>query len=104
MSSIAPHPVGASVERSTGMEEAATVDEAAERKKAAAATGLMWKVPAAMVLVQLIITGLILLSKVVISRGMFIFALHAYRSAFGTICILPFAVFYERCVFINSCV
>ncbi|PVH33930.1 hypothetical protein PAHAL_8G103200 [Panicum hallii] len=78
------------------MEEAAAVDEAAERKKAAAATGLMWKAPAAMVLVQLIITGLIMLSKVVISRGMFIFALHAYRSAFGTICILPFAVFYER--------
>ena len=31
------------------MEEAATVDDAAERKKAAAATGLMWKAPAAMV-------------------------------------------------------
>ncbi|XP_025828113.1 WAT1-related protein At5g64700-like [Panicum hallii] len=95
MSSITPT-VGASTERSIAMEEAAAVDEAAERKKAAAATGLMWKAPAAMVLVQLIITGLIMLSKVVISRGMFIFALHAYRSAFGTICILPFAVFYER--------
>ncbi|RLM58816.1 WAT1-related protein [Panicum miliaceum] len=95
MSSITPT-VGASTERSIAMEEAAAVDEAAETKKAAAATGLMWKAPAAMVLVQLIITGLIMLSKVVISRGMFIFALHSYRSAFGTICILPFAVFYER--------
>ncbi|RCV37952.1 hypothetical protein SETIT_8G103700v2 [Setaria italica] len=96
MGSIAPDGVGASVERSIGMEEAAAFDRVAERKKAAVSAGLMWKPPAAMVLVQLIITGLIMLSKVVISRGMFIFALHAYRSAFGTMCILPFAMFYER--------
>ncbi|CAO2148682.1 unnamed protein product [Urochloa humidicola] len=96
MGSIAPVGVGDSVNRSIGMEEPATVNSIAERRKAAAATGLMWKAPAAMVLVQLLITGLIMLSKVVISRGMFIFALHAYRSAFGTMCILPFAMFYER--------
>lgn len=97
-------PVGDSVvESSVGMEEVVVVavDGAADQRKknaAAAAAGLMWKAPAAMVLVQLFITGLIVLSKVVISGGMFIFALHAYRSAFGTICILPFAMFYERCL------
>ncbi|OEL20776.1 WAT1-related protein [Dichanthelium oligosanthes] len=98
------------------MEEDSDVgDDAVERKKTAAA-GLMWKAPAAMVLVQLIITGLTLLSKVVISNGMFIFALHAYRSAFGTMCILPLALFYERgkwkemnwralgWIFLNSCI
>lgn len=92
-------PAGAIAERSIEMEEATIVECGVERKKDnAAAAGLMWKAPAAMVLVQLIITGLTMLSKVVISRGMFIFALHAYRSAFGTMSILPFAMFHERCM------
>ncbi|WVZ52893.1 hypothetical protein U9M48_003897, partial [Paspalum notatum var. saurae] len=75
------------------------VDDDAAKIKAA---GAAWRAPAAMVLVQLIITGLTLLSKVVISRGMFIFTLHAYRSAFGTIFILPYALFYERSVFLPA--
>ncbi|GJN33272.1 hypothetical protein PR202_gb21851 [Eleusine coracana subsp. coracana] len=65
----------------------------AERK---AENALRWKAPTAMVLVQLFNTGMILLSKVSIGEGMFIFALLAYRSFFGAVVILPFALFFER--------
>uniref|UniRef100_A0A0D3HC06 WAT1-related protein n=1 Tax=Oryza barthii TaxID=65489 RepID=A0A0D3HC06_9ORYZ len=60
----------------------------------AAAAG--WKAPASMVLVQLFITGMIMLSKVSIGGGMFIFTLLAYRSLFGAVFILPFALIFER--------
>ncbi|RLN34213.1 WAT1-related protein [Panicum miliaceum] len=50
-----------------------------------------------MVLVQLFQTGLVLLSKVVIGHGMFVFALVTYRSAFGAAFLLPFALVCERC-------
>ncbi|XP_047043756.1 WAT1-related protein At5g64700-like [Lolium rigidum] len=55
-----------------------------------------WKTPLSMVLVQLFNTGMILLSKVSIGGGMFIFSLLAYRSFFGAVFILPFALVYER--------
>ncbi|KAJ1689118.1 hypothetical protein LUZ63_013273 [Rhynchospora breviuscula] len=55
-----------------------------------------WKPAVAMVLVQISTTGMILLSKVVISDGMFIFSLLTYRSLFGALFILPFALFLER--------
>uniref|UniRef100_A0A453QQF2 WAT1-related protein n=1 Tax=Aegilops tauschii subsp. strangulata TaxID=200361 RepID=A0A453QQF2_AEGTS len=51
--------------------------------------------PASMVLVQLFITGMILLSKVSIGGGMFIFVLLAYRSLFGAAFILPLALIFE---------
>ncbi|KAL6662147.1 hypothetical protein ACP70R_000006 [Stipagrostis hirtigluma subsp. patula] len=82
-------PVGAGGERSS-IEIEVDIDDSGERKAAAA-----WKAPAAMVLVELIITVLNILSKVVITQGMFIFALHVYRSALGTLFILPFAIIYE---------
>jgi hypothetical protein len=69
--------------------------KAAETKKAA---GWEWKAPGSMVLVQLFITGMILLSKVSIGGGMFIFALLAYRSLFGAVFILPLALIFERYV------
>ncbi|KAK3125859.1 hypothetical protein QOZ80_7BG0610620 [Eleusine coracana subsp. coracana] len=69
------------------------MDIEAERK---AEKALRWKAPTAMVLVQLFQTGMILLSKVSISEGMFIFALLAYRSFFGAAIIFPFALFCER--------
>uniref|UniRef100_A0ACD6AEM8 Uncharacterized protein n=1 Tax=Avena sativa TaxID=4498 RepID=A0ACD6AEM8_AVESA len=62
--------------------------------KPASAAG--WKEPLAMVLVQLFNTGMILLSKVSIGGGMFIFSLLAYRSFFGAVFILPFAFISER--------
>lgn len=55
-----------------------------------------WKAPAAMVLMQLFNTGMVLLSKVAISGGMFVFALLAYRSLFGAAVILPLALLVER--------
>ncbi|EEC66684.1 hypothetical protein OsI_32988 [Oryza sativa Indica Group] len=55
-----------------------------------------WKAPASMVLVQLFNSGMILLSKVSINDGMFVFALLSYRSVFGAIFILPFALIFER--------
>lgn len=61
-----------------------------------ASASARWTTPMAMVLVQLFITGMILLSKVSIGGGMFIFTLLAYRSFFGSLFILPFALIYER--------
>ncbi|KAJ4771832.1 WAT1-related protein [Rhynchospora pubera] len=55
-----------------------------------------WKPAVSMVLVQAFLSGMFLLSKVVITDGMFIFALLTYRSLFGALFILPFAFFYER--------
>ncbi|KAJ8427916.1 hypothetical protein Cgig2_023292 [Carnegiea gigantea] len=49
-----------------------------------------------MVMVQLISTGLQILSKVILSQGCFIFALMAYRHLLAAICIAPFAFFLER--------
>ncbi|KAK3125290.1 hypothetical protein QOZ80_7BG0602790 [Eleusine coracana subsp. coracana] len=49
-----------------------------------------------MVLVQLFNTGMVLLSKVAIGGGMFVFALLAYRSLFGAAIILPLALLRER--------
>ncbi|XP_062196999.1 WAT1-related protein At5g64700-like [Phragmites australis] len=61
-----------------------------------AETATGWKAPAAMVLVQLFNTGMVLLSKVAIGGGMFVFALLAYRSIFGAAIILPLALLRER--------
>uniref|UniRef100_A0A0D9XIF2 WAT1-related protein n=1 Tax=Leersia perrieri TaxID=77586 RepID=A0A0D9XIF2_9ORYZ len=55
-----------------------------------------WKAPASMVLVQLFQAGMIMLSKFSIGRGMFIFDLLSYRSIFGAVFILPFALIFER--------
>ena len=73
---------------------AAAAAAAAPAVDAAAA----WKAPAAMVLVQLFNTGMVLLSKVSIGGGMFVLALLAYRSLFGAAIILPVALLRERCV------
>lgn len=53
-------------------------------------------VPLSMVLVQILVTGMMVLSKIVISRGMFIFALLGYRNAIGALFVAPFALFLER--------
>ncbi|KAL2455346.1 WAT1-related protein [Abeliophyllum distichum] len=49
-----------------------------------------------MLVVQVIATGLQLLSRVILSRGTFLFALLAYRHIVGAICVLPFALYWER--------
>ncbi|KAJ3697333.1 hypothetical protein LUZ61_001038 [Rhynchospora tenuis] len=55
-----------------------------------------WKPAVCMVLVQVFISGMVLLSKVVITDGTFIFVLLTYQSLFGALFILPLAFYYER--------
>lgn len=50
----------------------------------------------AMVMVQIFVTGMQLLSKVILREGTFIFALMAYRHIVAAICVAPFAFFFER--------
>ncbi|MCD7461378.1 hypothetical protein HAX54_046005 [Datura stramonium] len=49
-----------------------------------------------MLLVQVMATGLQLLSKVILSHGTFVFALITYRHVVATLCIAPFALIWER--------
>ncbi|CAN4085601.1 unnamed protein product [Withania somnifera] len=49
-----------------------------------------------MLTVQVIATGLQLLSKVILSQGTFVFALMTYRHVVATLCIAPFALLWER--------
>lgn len=63
-----------------------------------AKAGREWGLPASMVLVQLFMAGMIVLSKVSIAGGMFIFALLAYRGLLGAAFVVPFALGYERCL------
>ncbi|KAJ6817283.1 WAT1-related protein-like isoform X1 [Iris pallida] len=52
--------------------------------------------PLSMVLVQTFTTGMLLLSKVVLGRGTFVFAFLAYRHAIGALFVAPFALLFER--------
>jgi len=81
--------------RSTAATDANTY-ESPSRKHVAARPAGGWKAPMAMVLVELFQTGLVLLSKVVIGHGMFVFALVTYRSAIGAAFLFPFALICER--------
>lgn len=52
-----------------------------------------------MLLVQIFATGLQLLSRMVLVKGTFVFALIAYRHVVATICVVPFALYFERYAF-----
>ncbi|OEL29614.1 hypothetical protein BAE44_0009363 [Dichanthelium oligosanthes] len=54
-----------------------------------------WKPALAVVLSELFNTGTILLSKVAIDGGTFIFSLLFYRSILGAVFTMPFALFFE---------
>ncbi|KAI0491355.1 hypothetical protein KFK09_025615 [Dendrobium nobile] len=54
------------------------------------------RVPMSMLLVQTFTTGMMLLSKVVLSKGMFVFSLLAYRNAIGVLFVAPLAFSFER--------
>ncbi|KAG0484905.1 hypothetical protein HPP92_008984 [Vanilla planifolia] len=54
------------------------------------------KAPISMVAVQVFTTGMMLLSRVALSEGMFVFSLLAYRHAIGSLFVAPFALFLER--------
>ncbi|XP_058732864.1 WAT1-related protein At5g64700-like [Vicia villosa] len=49
-----------------------------------------------MLLVQIVSTGMQLLSRVILVRGTFIFALITYRYLVAAICVVPFALYFER--------
>lgn len=49
-----------------------------------------------MLLVQVIATGLQLLSRVILNQGSFVFAYMFYRHLVGAVCVAPFALFWER--------
>lgn len=50
----------------------------------------------AMIVVQLAYAGMSLFSKSAIAKGMNPFVFVAYRQAFATLALLPFALFLER--------
>ncbi|KAF7019461.1 unnamed protein product [Triticum aestivum] len=58
--------------------------------------GSRWKPTVCVLLGELINTGTILLGKVAVDGGMFIFSLLCYRSILGVIFIMPFALLLER--------
>ncbi|KAI5009708.1 hypothetical protein ZWY2020_011845 [Hordeum vulgare] len=58
--------------------------------------GSKWKPTVCVVLVEIFNTGTILLGKVALDGGMFVFSLLCYRSILGAIFILPFALLLER--------
>ncbi|KAK2972809.1 hypothetical protein RJ640_028337 [Escallonia rubra] len=49
-----------------------------------------------MLAVQLIATGLQLLSRIILSEGTFVFALMTYRHVVGAVCVTPFALYLDR--------
>nr|GLL38842.1 WAT1-related protein At1g43650-like [Ipomoea trifida] len=49
-----------------------------------------------MLLVQVVAAGLQLLSKVILGQGTFVYALMTYRHIVATLCVAPFAFFWER--------
>ncbi|KAM0828579.1 hypothetical protein ACQ4PT_067447 [Festuca glaucescens] len=57
--------------------------------------GNKWKPAFCVILVELFNTGTILLGKVAVDGGMFVFSLLCYRSILGAIFILPFALLLE---------
>ncbi|KAL3524492.1 hypothetical protein ACH5RR_017326 [Cinchona calisaya] len=54
------------------------------------------KVATGMLVVQIIGTGLQLLSRVILNQGSFVFAYMFYRHIVGAVCVAPFALFWER--------
>ena len=55
-----------------------------------------WKPALCVVISEVFNTGTILLSKVAIDWGTFVFSLLFYRSILGAVFTLPFALFFER--------
>nr|KYP73299.1 hypothetical protein KK1_005917 [Cajanus cajan] len=47
-----------------------------------------------MILVQVFISGMQLLSKAILVKGSFIFAIVSYRHTVAAICILPFGIYF----------
>ncbi|CAN6283630.1 unnamed protein product [Urochloa humidicola] len=55
-----------------------------------------WGPAICMVLIELFTTGQMLLTKVVVDAGLFVFALLTYRFFIGTVLVVPLAMIFER--------
>ncbi|TKV94460.1 hypothetical protein SEVIR_9G296600v4 [Setaria viridis] len=55
-----------------------------------------WGPAICMVLIELFTTGQMLLTKVVVDAGLFVFALLTYRFFIGTVLVVPLAIIFER--------
>ncbi|BAT81580.1 hypothetical protein LR48_Vigan07g182600 [Vigna angularis] len=55
-----------------------------------------WQVVLSMIMVQGFVTGMQLLSRVILVQGSFIFSLIAYRHIVAAFCVAPFALYFER--------
>jgi hypothetical protein len=55
-----------------------------------------WRPALFMVLVQIFTSGQVLLTKVVVDGGSFVWTLLAYRFFLGAILALPLAMFFEK--------
>ena len=49
-----------------------------------------------MIMVQLVGTGLHILTRIILTQGTFIFALIVYRHLLAALCIAPFAFYFEK--------
>ena len=58
-----------------------------------------WGPAICMVLIELFTTGQMLLTKVVVDAGLFVFALLTYRFFLGTVLVIPLAIIFERSVY-----
>ncbi|KAK1303093.1 hypothetical protein QJS10_CPA01g00646 [Acorus calamus] len=54
------------------------------------------KEPMSMLLVQIMGTGMMILSKIILSEGVSIFPLLAFRNLVGAVCVAPLAFSLER--------
>lgn len=61
-----------------------------------------WGPAICMVLIEVFTTGQMLLTKVVVDAGLFVFALLTYRFFVGTVLVVPLAIIFERSVYIRS--
>jgi hypothetical protein len=57
-----------------------------------------WGPAICMVLIEVFTTGQMLLTKVVVDAGLFVFALLTYRFFLGTLLVVPLAIIFERSV------
>lgn len=55
-----------------------------------------WRFAMGLLMVQLITTGLQILSRIILNQGSFVFAYMAYRHLVGAFCVAPFAIYFER--------
>ncbi|XP_015698914.2 WAT1-related protein At3g30340-like [Oryza brachyantha] len=60
------------------------------------AAKMEWGPAVCMVLIELFTTGQMLLTKVVVDAGLFVFALLTYRFLIGSVLVLPLAIILER--------